>query len=538
MQYQGMQRDLNKKWAGQTLYNSVVADEFRNDFWAFAITEAKSYCRDEIQCQQLVQRMTEEFKREYAQKPLPKDVYSEVIVRLGLIYGRGSGSSDAARNSFGGERERFSGSSASGAYTYSNRTTGTYGTQDRNNTYGSRPAGYDPMGSSGNGRTWGANPYPGYSSYGQTVQTDRSGYGVPQSNYTDYRSAYGRPSGQNSYRGSDPVWGRGERVPPYSGGQPFASNPVPPAPGYSSYSGREPFVSGYGPVSEPKPPVSAQSVNTEPTKAVPGPVNQEVPEKKPDEAEKPKETFKAETAAEKPVATGSTVVPATASQAQPYVVYGQQVPVQTGAPVSQTVMPVTMPYGQIPVQTIPVQPIMQIPVQPVIQASVQASAPAQAPAPKPAVNTAGVQDLLGINDADSPEAQAMIAQAAQLIQAYKAVTKGTSEDDEEELEAQAETPESEEADPSKASSWRPPKLALPKIQKPKQKEKEKPAKAAPAKAKSEPKAKPASAPAKKEQEPEEGKSSTFSIINTVLVVLTIASVSFLIWETGLIQRFL
>ena len=53
-----------------------------------------------------------------------------------------------------------------------------------------------------------------------------------------------------------------------------------------------------------------------------------------------------------------------------------------------------------------------------------------------------------------------------------------------------------------------------------------------------PDAKPENNTTRKAEKVDDGKSSTFSVINTILLILTGASVLFLIWETGLIQKLL
>ena len=225
-----------------------------------------------------------------------------------------------------------------------------------------------------------------------------------------------------------------------------------------------------------------------------------------------------------PVQTAGNVQPVQAAQAGQSAVF--TAPVQTA-----------MPVGSIPMSTtVSVQPVMQIPVQPVMQAPVQ---------PQTSIpNLAGVQDILGMKGgADSPEAQNMLVQAARLIQAYNAATKSNvGELEEEESEEENEIVE---ADPSKAASWRPPKFGFSRKQKKAEQAagpaepKKKKQKEEPVKPKVEvPDAKPENNTTRKAEKVDDGKSSTFSVINTILLILTGASVLFLIWETGLIQKLL
>lgn len=586
MQYQGMQEDLNRKWSGQTLYNQTAMDEFQNDFWQFSIAEAKSYCRSEQQCQDLVRRMMANFNREFASKPLPRDISTEIIVRLGLLYGKTGGNISASGMDVPGY---YSAAPKDPGYTRAGRTPDPYAVPDRGG-YAQEPARQASQ------SRW-DNQYTGASAYGSgrpsdpirndpyqggyrqdTLQQDRAWDSRPVSptydtgrSRTDEPAASGRftPGGQNydpaPYQSGYQDNSRMSNPGTYNDrGMPI-NTPVQPV---QSIPNGQTVMAQEKPVGNPPPvqPNAAPAPVYSAAPAAPGtpatPVTPAAPTASATQAVPAAPTAPATPVAPAvPADSAAPAVPAGAVPVTPqYVPYmttmpmGQAIPgaVQMAQPVMASTMPVGMPLGQMPVQTISMQPVMQVPVQPVLQTPVQATVvqPQTVRQAKPAampelINTDGVEELLGMTgNAESPEAQEVIAKAAQLIQAYNAanrVNDALADIDEEEVEDKTE-----EADPSKAAGWHPPKFG-----KRKPKPKEKPAQVAQPKTaqakplqtkqnpvKSEP-AKPQSSPMsrKAETEREEG-SSVFSIINTALIILTVASVSFLIWETGLIQRFL
>ena len=579
MQYQGIQKDLNQKWAGRILSTRSMEDEFRNDFWAFAFSEGRSYCRNESQCQELVEMMMNEFVREYSRKPLPQDIYSEMIVKLGLLYGKTGGKSN---------------SSARGQGTYQGSTGNSY--------VRTGYTGYPPVGNTYSARA----DMPYSSSYNGGFEAGRTSdrfQGAPS--YRDpagYRPNNYVPRTQQPYTGAD-AWKT-----PYQGRSGESSysafRPVPAGTGYGSgmsgaysnnysYGNQTPSAGGYARSSYAEPagrpreesvrerPVTPERETPPMTQNVPGGWNagNEFNPQSPltatasglgaaiDGRQPPVQT--SETTSQPPVSqtpgnmgqsaspvsgdslqgapqvSGMPVQPTSQnSAAQPGIpavqtAGGQQVQmpgVQTGQPAVYTApLQTAMPVGTIPMSTtVSVQPVMQIPVQPVMQSPVQQSIP----------NLAGVQDILGMKGgADSPEAQNMILQAARLIQAYNAVTKSNVGELEE--EEAVEDNEIVEADPAKAANWRPPKFGFSRKEK-KTEKKSSPAEPKAKKQKEEPvrkkvevpDARPGNSTATKQEKEDDGKSPTFSVINTILLVLTGASVLFLIWETGLIQKFL
>lgn len=563
MQYQGVQNNLNQKWAGRILSTRSMADEFRSDFWPFAFAEGRSYCRSESQCSELVEMMMNEFIGEYSRNPLPRDIYSEMIVKLGLLYGKTGGKE---KGSAASRRSESAGFPYTGAG-YSGYASPGNAAPRPGTAYGSAGS-FDP------GRPLGGYQAPSYREPG-SYRTDR--YAVPEQPYGEaWRSPnQGRPAegGYSGYSGYStgrteagfvPGAGNGysrdygagnssapgyapnryaepatmprqpeRQMPPveprapggYYGVNPNApqGSPVSAAgtvPGAGMENGQMPFMQGAGPVPQMEVP------------AAPAPQPSGIPVQPAMDGRMPQ--------ANEPVQAGVQPVP-TAGNVQPVQVPGTMAsaqPVQAGqSAVFTAPVQTAMPVGSIPMSTtVSVQPVMQIPVQPVMQAPVQT----QTSIP----NLAGVQDILGMKGgADSPEAQNMLVQAARLIQAYNAATKSNvGELEEEESEEENEIVE---ADPSKAASWRPPKFGFSRKQKQAEQAagpaepKKKKQKEEPVKPKVEvPDAKPENNTTRKAEKVDDGKSSTFSVINTILLILTGASVLFLIWETGLIQKLL
>ena len=557
MQYQGVQKNLNQKWTGRILSTRSLADEFRNDFWPFAFAEGRSYCRSESQCNDLVEMMMNEFIGEYSRNPLPRDIYSEMIVKLGLLYGKTGGKekgSAAARRS------------ENAGFPYS----------------GTGYSGYAPSGSAaprpgtayGGAGNWPVGGYqaPSYREAG-TYRTDR--YAAPEQPYGDaWRSPYqGRPaeggySGYSNGRpgaGFTPGAGNGySRDFGYGNAAAYAQNQyagpagmprqpeqeMPPAEPRTpvGYYGVNPAVPPADPVTAPgtvpgpgtengqMPPM--QSAGPAPqmeVPAAPAPQPSGMPAQPVMDGRMPQANEPVQAVSQPAQAAGNVQpvqVPGTMTGAQPV-----QSTLAGQAPVFAAPVQTAVPVGSIPMSTtVSVQPVMQIPVQPVMQAPVQT----QTAIP----NLAGVQDILGMKgSADSPEAQNMLLQAARLIQAYNAATKSNvGELEEEESEEENEIVE---ADPSKAASWRPPKFGFSRKQKKAEQAagpaepKKKKLKEEPVRQKVEvPDAKPENNTTRKAEKVDDGKSSTFSVINTILLILTGASVLFLIWETGLIQKLL
>ncbi|MBQ9009766.1 MAG: hypothetical protein IJ088_10615 [Clostridia bacterium] len=549
MQYQGMQKNLNQKWAGRILSTRSMADEFRNDFWTFAFAEGRSYCRDESQCRDLVEMMMNEFAGEYSRNPLPSDIYSEMIVKLGLLYGK-TGGKEKKNASFSGNAYPDSAGTSYNRTGYSGYAPGSYAARP-GTPYGGYSGGYET----------GTNPggYPGTASYG-------SGAGYRPGNYS--------PAGQQPYTGAE-SWRAPSQGRPAEGYS--AYNPGGAGTGYAP-GGDRGYPGGYGYGNPPAAsggytqnpyagPAGAGMVSPEPGRDVPPVQNapggwnagngfnsqSTSPQAAPAGYQPPQPAQAAETVPQPGAPAAAPQVPEAPVQptnTQPVQVPGAQAgqpqaqPVQVAGaqagqtPVYATPLQTAMPVGTIPMSTtVSVQPVMQIPVQPVMQASVQPQA--QIP------NLAGVQDILGMKGgADTPEAQDMLVQAARLIQAYNAATKSNvGEIVEEESEEESEIVE---ADPSKAASWRPPKFGFSrrekkaeKVQAPEAAAKgKKPKEEAARKKVDVPDAKPQNTTTRKQEKEDDGKSPTFSVINTILLILTGASVLFLIWETGLIQKLL
>lgn len=473
MQFQGMQNDLNRKWAGQSLGLQSAMNEFRNDFWAFTVSEAKSYARDPNQCSELADRTMNEMFKEYGSRQLPRDIYSEIIVKVSLLYGR-----------YGDQ-------------------LGKAGTQ--------RPTSYSGYGTF-NG--WGS-PESSASRQNPAAQPNGSWYSQDSAAAGSYgRTPSGFESDYSGRNGSAPIFGQSAQYSPYS--QPAGVNvqgtyQAPVQPTYSSVP--------------PMQQTPGQGFVQNPTQPYAQPVQQPVMQQ-------------------------------TVSPVQQPVVQQPVPPVQQ--PIMQQVPPVQQPIIQQPVvQPVvpPVQPVMQTVVRPAVQQQVQPTVQqVQQPVQQgqtvmqagwtgnPQVQpiggfgsdasqttwiASGVQDLPGYAGVQqTPENAQLFSQAEQLIRAYNIATRGVAPQGMM-MNSVEETPAGQPTAPVQAAVQSNGAAAgQPNAQGKAEKTEQKPTT----------EQKPIENQEEESDEEDESRSLTFSVINTVLIILTLASVIFLVWETGVLQK--
>ena len=84
----GRDTGLNEAWSGAVLKDKDTATVFSDAFWPVARKEAENLCRTREGAANLARLVLAEMRRDYSERPLPKDVTTEIVVRTCLLFGK------------------------------------------------------------------------------------------------------------------------------------------------------------------------------------------------------------------------------------------------------------------------------------------------------------------------------------------------------------------------------------------------------------------------------------------------------------------
>lgn len=79
---------LRERWSGRTLEDPSDAYALHNDAWAAAMEEARGLCPDHETGRALARLALSEIVADHKSHPVSKDIYSEIVVKICLLYGK------------------------------------------------------------------------------------------------------------------------------------------------------------------------------------------------------------------------------------------------------------------------------------------------------------------------------------------------------------------------------------------------------------------------------------------------------------------